>query len=114
MRGKVKWEGMWVIFVECVAYSAALVSPDADFVSIRLTNGSPHRRTQPPYPSTPAAPPSRLPPGRHPLISSLYRALPSRHVGRVDALRGLDPNVPRAAHDPGECPPRTLGFGTQG
>lgn len=39
MRGKVKWEGMWVIFVECVAYSAALVSPDADFVSIRLTNG---------------------------------------------------------------------------
>ena len=41
MRGKVKWEGMWVIFVECVAYSAALVSPDADFVSIRLTNGSP-------------------------------------------------------------------------
>jgi hypothetical protein len=39
MRGKVKWEGMWVIFVECVAYAAALVSPDADFVSIRLTNG---------------------------------------------------------------------------
>jgi bacteriorhodopsin len=39
MRGKVKWEGMWVIFVECVAYGAALVSPDADFVSIRLTNG---------------------------------------------------------------------------
>ena len=25
MRGKVKWEGMWVIFVECVAYGAALV-----------------------------------------------------------------------------------------
>ena len=39
MRGKVKWEGMWVIFVECVAYAASLVSPDADFVSIRLTNG---------------------------------------------------------------------------
>ena len=40
MRGKVKWEGMWVIFVECVAYAASLVSPDADFVSIRLTNGA--------------------------------------------------------------------------
>ena len=24
MRGKVKWEGMWVIFVECVAYAAGL------------------------------------------------------------------------------------------
>ena len=40
MRGKVKWEGMWVIFVECVAYAASLVSPDADFVSIRLTDGA--------------------------------------------------------------------------
>ena len=40
LQGKVKWEGMWVIFVECIAYSAALVSPDADFVSIQLTNGS--------------------------------------------------------------------------
>jgi len=39
MRGKVKWEAMWVIFVECVAYGAALVSPGADFVSIHLTNG---------------------------------------------------------------------------
>jgi hypothetical protein len=40
LQGKVKWEGMWVIFVECIAYAAALVSPDADFVSIHLTNGN--------------------------------------------------------------------------
>eukprot|EP00320_Phaeocystis_rex_P015033 CAMPEP_0119059564 /NCGR_PEP_ID=MMETSP1178-20130426/3694_1 /TAXON_ID=33656 /ORGANISM="unid sp, Strain CCMP2000" /LENGTH=194 /DNA_ID=CAMNT_0007040607 /DNA_START=20 /DNA_END=600 /DNA_ORIENTATION=- len=39
LEGKVKWEGMWVIFVECVAYGAGFVSPDADFVSIHLTNG---------------------------------------------------------------------------
>jgi bacteriorhodopsin len=30
---------MWVIFVECIAYAAAFVSPDEDFVSIHLTNG---------------------------------------------------------------------------
>ena len=40
LEGKVKWEGMWVIFVECIAYGAAYVSPDADFVSIHLTNGN--------------------------------------------------------------------------
>ena len=40
LQGKVKWEWMWVIFVECIAYAAALVSPDADFVSIHLTNGN--------------------------------------------------------------------------
>ena len=68
MRGKVKWEGMWVIFVECVAYSAALVSPDADFVSIRLTNGRPHRRT-----ALPPSPPSPLPPPPSP--SAICRAL---------------------------------------
>ena len=64
MRGKVKWEGMWVIFVECVAYSAALVSPDADFVSIRLTNGiapqrlytAPKRNTTSIHPPLPRRP----------------------------------------------------------
>ena len=40
LEGKVKWEGMWVIFVECIAYGAAYVSPGADFVSIHLTSGS--------------------------------------------------------------------------
>ena len=39
MRKVVKWEGMWVIFVEVAAYGANLVSPDADFVSFHLENG---------------------------------------------------------------------------
>ena len=107
MRGKVKWEGMWVIFVECVAYSAALVSPDADFVSIRLTNGIAPQRLY-------TAPNATRHPSTHPcrtalalaaptpsLIAMSYRAFLTRHVGRVDALRGLDPNVSCAAHDPG-------------
>ena len=108
MRGKVKWEGMWVIFVECVAYSAALVSPDADFVSIRLTNGIAPQRLY-------TAPNATRHPSTHPCRTALalaaptlspiamsYRAFLTRHVGRVDALRGLDSHLPRAAHDPGE------------
>jgi len=39
MRGKVQWESMWVIFVECFAYGAGLVSPDAEFVELHLANG---------------------------------------------------------------------------
>ena len=60
MRGKVKWEGMWVIFVECVAYAAGLVSPDADFVSIRLTNGAAIVLPVPP-PALPPRPRPRTP-----------------------------------------------------
>ena len=40
MRQVVKWEGIWVILVEVAAYGANLVSPDADFVSFTLENGS--------------------------------------------------------------------------
>ena len=39
MRGKVKWEGMWVIFVECIAYGAAIISPDEGFVTFEFENG---------------------------------------------------------------------------
>ena len=38
-QGKGKWEGLWVILVECIAYSANAVSPDADHVTFRLENG---------------------------------------------------------------------------
>jgi bacteriorhodopsin len=38
-QGKGKWEGLWVILVECIAYAANAVSPDADHVTFRLENG---------------------------------------------------------------------------
>jgi len=39
MRNKVKWEAMWVIFVECAAYGSSIVSPDEGFVTFHLENG---------------------------------------------------------------------------
>ena len=96
MRGKVKWEGMWVIFVECVAYSAALVSPDADFVSIRLTNGIAPQRLY-------TAPNATRHPSTHPCRTALalaaptlspiamsYRAFLTRHH---DPAKGVDTPV---------------------
>ena len=31
------WEGLWVIFIECLAYSAHTITPNADHVTFRLT-----------------------------------------------------------------------------
>jgi len=39
MRNKVKWEAMWVIFVEVAAYGSNIVSPGAGFVMFELENG---------------------------------------------------------------------------
>jgi bacteriorhodopsin len=39
MRDKVKWEAMWVIFVECAAYGSSIISPDEGFVTFHLENG---------------------------------------------------------------------------
>ena len=39
MRDKVKWEAMWVIFIECVAYGSSIISPDEGFVTMHLENG---------------------------------------------------------------------------
>ena len=39
-RGKAKWEVMWVIFIEVMAYGSNIISPDADHVKFRLENGS--------------------------------------------------------------------------
>lgn len=38
-RNKVKWEAMWVIFVECISYGSSIVSPDEGFVTFYLENG---------------------------------------------------------------------------
>jgi len=35
----VKWESMWVIFVELFQYAATVVVPDSEFVTFQLTNG---------------------------------------------------------------------------
>jgi len=39
MRGKVKWEALWVIFIECAAYGAGIVSPGEGIVVFELENG---------------------------------------------------------------------------
>ena len=39
MRDKVKWEAMWVIFIECAAYGSSIISPDEGFVTMHLENG---------------------------------------------------------------------------
>ena len=33
------WEGLWVIFIECLAYASHTITPNADHVTFRLENG---------------------------------------------------------------------------
>lgn len=112
-RGKAKWEVMWVIFIEVMAYGSNIISPDAEHVTFQLENGA-ARPTNPHIhrslvnthlvvlASTPHSTPS--PCSTQVALGSCMRCIMYvvRHVRRVDALRRLGADLPGATHDAGQ------------